>query len=70
MSSSEALTHLSALRLGVCLDMFHEVGLERIQGLMVAMRPAHLQYDAGSDLSASRRDEVRAELLRGSLLDN
>jgi protein arginine kinase len=70
MASGEALSHLSALRLGVCLEIFHEVDLARIQSLMVSMRPAHLQYDAGTEFSASRRDEVRADLLRNSLTDN
>jgi len=70
MASSEALSHLSALRLGVCLELFDKVDVACIQSLMVAMRPGHLQYAADSELSADRRDEVRADLIRETLLAN
>ena len=70
MASSEALSHLSALRLGVCLELFDKVDVPAIQSLMVAMRPGHLQYAAETDLTPDRRDEVRADLIRGRLLAN
>ena len=70
MASSEALGLLSAVRLGVCLGLVDQVELGTLQGIMVDMRPGHLQYGADSELSADRRDEVRARLIRERLLQN
>jgi len=70
MASSEALTLLSALRLGVCLGIVDGVDVPTLQGLMVDMRPGHLQYQAEAELTADRRDEVRAELIRRTLQAN
>jgi len=67
MTSSEALGHLSALRLGVSLKLIDTVDVASIQGLMVAMRPGHLQFEAETELSADQRDERRARLIRERL---
>jgi len=70
MTSGEALSHLSALRFGVCLGILDDIDLAAIQSLMVAMRPGHLQYKADTELTADRRDELRADLIRGALQNN
>lgn len=70
MTSGEALSHLSALRFGVCLGLLDDLDLTSIQSLMVAMRPGHLQYEAQTELTADRRDELRADLIRGTLQSN
>ncbi|GJM21948.1 MAG: protein-arginine kinase [Planctomycetota bacterium] len=67
LSSSEALSHLSALRLGAQLDIFHEVRTPVIQSLMVNLRPAHLQLRAERELEPDERDELRARLIRDAL---
>ncbi len=70
MTSSEALSHLSALRFGICVGVLDTVDLAAIQSLMVGMRPGHLQYQAGIELTPDRRDELRAELIRETLQAN
>lgn len=67
LTSGEALTHLSALRLGSKLGLCREVGVTVLQALMVTMRPAHLQLRAGRDLDPDKRDEMRAKLVRDAL---
>ncbi|MCB9898106.1 MAG: protein arginine kinase [Planctomycetes bacterium] len=67
MSSGEALAHLSALRLGVCLGIIDRVDVGTLQGLMVTMRPGHLQHLAGRELTPEERDVVRAARIRDAL---
>ena len=67
ISSREALAHLSALRLGVCLKLIDTVQLRILHTLMVAMQPGHLQLGAGRDLRPLERDVVRAQLIRDTL---
>jgi protein arginine kinase len=67
MSSREALAHLSALRLGNCLQLIDTVSLRTLHTLMVAMQPGHLQQAAGRELRPQERDVVRAQLIRDTL---
>jgi protein arginine kinase len=67
ISSAEALAHLSALRLGAYLGIITTVPVASIHGLMVSMRPGHLQHRAERELSPVDRDVVRAELIRDTL---
>ncbi len=67
MSSREALAHLSALRLGTCLQLIDTVSLRTLHTLMVAMQPGHLQQAAGRELRPQERDVVRAQLIRDTL---
>lgn len=69
LASSEALQHLSALRLGLCLGILREdaVDVATLQRLMIIMRPGHLQLGISADLEPEQRDEVRAELVRATL---
>lgn len=69
ISSAEALSQLSALRLGAQLGIFHEVRTPVIQALMVNLRPAHLQLRAERDLEPDERDELRARMIRDALSD-
>jgi protein arginine kinase len=68
MASSEALQHLSALRLGVCLGLLDHVDLATIQALMVTMRPGHLQLGFSRELGPDERDVVRAQAIRDTLV--
>jgi protein arginine kinase len=67
ISSSEALGHLSALRLGLQLKIIDQVDVGTIQRLMVTLRPGHLQLSEGRDLTPDDRDAVRAQLIRDTL---
>lgn len=67
ISSKEVMEHLSAVRLGVGLDMVPQVSYGRIHELMVATRPAHLQKRMGSAMDSLERDIARAEILRQNL---
>jgi len=67
ISSREALAHLSALRLGVCLQLIDSVTLPTLHALMVTMGPGHLQHAAGRELQPRDRDAVRAQLIRETL---
>ena len=67
MSSGEALDLLSALRLGIDLDLLPEIKRHDIDQLFIRIHPAHLQKEAGTVLSPEERDEKRAQLIRGFL---
>jgi protein arginine kinase len=67
LSSGEALGHLSAVRLGVCLGVLDQTDLATLQRLMVLIRPGHLQLGVSRTLDPGQRDEVRAELVRATL---
>jgi len=67
MVSAEALEHLSMVRLGVDLGFLPPIPLEDLNALMVRIRPASLQVEAGRDLEPGARDATRAELLREAL---
>ncbi len=64
ISSNEALTLLSDLRLGVDLGLITHIQPTAINELIVAIRPAHLQKRAGQDMDAFQRDIRRAEVIR------
>jgi protein arginine kinase len=68
ISSHEALSHLSAIRLGLHQKIIDKVDVGTIQRLMVTLRPGHLQLRERRDLSADDRDAVRARLIRDTLL--
>lgn len=70
MSSSEALGHFSALRLGVFLGVMPRIDVSTLQFLMVTMRPGHLQLSTGRELDPDERDVVRAKLIRDTLSKN
>ncbi len=67
IASREALAHLSALRLGVALELIDSVNIPTLHELMVRMRAGHLQHEAGRELSTPERDELRATLIRQAL---
>ena len=64
VSSNEAIELLSSIRFGRSLKILHSPSCESLNEMIIHIRPAHLQKRAGKALSASERDEYRAELLR------
>ncbi|HCF51047.1 MAG TPA: protein arginine kinase [Syntrophomonas sp.] len=67
ISSNEALTLLSDLRLGVDLGLITHIQATAINELIVAIRPAHLQKRAGQEMDAFQRDIKRAEVIKDIL---
>lgn len=68
LSSREALDLLSALRLGLDEGIIEAKERSAIDGLLLAVQPAHLQWQRGRPMkSAKARDWARAELVRNRL---
>ena len=68
MSSGEALDLLSAVRLGVDLNVMNgNLDRKTVNELFLFSQPAHLQKLEGKTLSAKERDAVRAQLIRNRL---
>lgn len=64
ISSEEALSLLSELRLGVDLHIIEGIGRQTINELMVTIQPAYLQGLGSREMSPLERDAARAELIR------
>jgi protein arginine kinase len=67
IASEEAMQHLSAVRLGVVLEVLPGIDLQRVNELFVLSQPAHLQKLEGRPLEAEERDVRRAAFLRSRL---
>lgn len=63
LTSSECGELLSALKLGVCLNIFNLTDLDTINELIVLTEPAHICLENGGELSAEQRDKFRAQLV-------
>ncbi len=64
VSSAEALDLLSAIRLGVDMELMSDLDRTTLNELFLFCQPAHLQKLEGSALSPKERDMKRAELIR------
>jgi protein arginine kinase len=67
ISSEEAMTLLSALRLGVHTGIIPEVNAETVNELFIFSQPAHLQVRASNSLSPQERDVMRSDFFRERL---
>jgi protein arginine kinase len=67
ISSEEAMSLLSAVRLGVSLDLIRGIPLSSVNELFILTQPAHLQKLEGRALKTAERDERRAVFLRERL---
>lgn len=67
LSIAEALSSLSALRLGVDLKMFSSLNIRAINDLFIEVNPAHLLMTAGKPLNETEQDIKRAEVVRETL---
>ncbi len=70
ISSNEALTLLSDLRLGVDMGLVKTISATAINKLIVAIRPAHLQKSSGQEMDAFQRDIRRAAVIKEILFKN
>ncbi len=64
ITSGEALDLLSAIRMGIDLDLLPDIKRSDIDQLFIRIHPAHLQREAGEILSPEERDAKRAQLIR------
>jgi protein arginine kinase len=67
ITSSETISLLSLVRLGISLGMIKNLSIQRLNELFMLVQPAHLQKMAGKELSPSQRDTARSKLIRNRL---
>ncbi len=67
ISSEETLDLLSAVRLGINLEIINKVDMPSVNALFVLTQPAHLQKMHNKRLDQVFRDEARAEFIRKRL---
>jgi protein arginine kinase len=68
LTTSDALSYLSVLHLGITSEVCQEVGFSinhhRLLQLSFAVQPGHLQMAVGSSMTAEERDKARADRMR------
>lgn len=67
INSEETLELLSAIRLGINLNILKYIDIQTLNEILLLTQPAHLQMVAGKKLSAAARDIRRAEFIRKKL---
>jgi len=67
ITSDETIRLLSAIRLGVDMEIIPGLSRQLINELFISTQPGHLQKMEGKILSAGERDIKRAELIRRKL---
>jgi protein arginine kinase len=67
LSSQELMSLISAVRLGVSMEIIDTVTIATLNALMILMQPAHLQRLFRREMEANERDVRRAELVRQKL---
>ena len=67
MSSKEAITHLSNLRLGWEMGLFSNDEIKDIFNLMIEIQPANIQKKFDKDMNDEDRDIARAKKIRDYL---
>jgi protein arginine kinase len=70
VGSKEALSLISAVRLGVGLGLLEEVPMKTLNQLLIYIQPAHLQLLEGRSMEPHERDEARANLIRKTLSES
>ncbi|MFH1614432.1 MAG: protein arginine kinase [Planctomycetota bacterium] len=70
ISSHEALSLLSQVRMGVHMKQVKTVSISTINELFMLTQPAHLQINSGRKLDPAQRDFCRAEIIRTRLSQN
>jgi protein arginine kinase len=64
VSSKEALSLISAVRLGVGVGIIEDISIKTLNRLLIYTQPAHLQKMEGKPMNAQERDVARAEYIR------
>jgi protein arginine kinase len=64
IASEEALNLLATVRLGVAMQIIAKISIDRINEIMLLIRPANLQVFYNQEMTPQERDEKRASLIR------
>ncbi len=64
LSSIEAMTCFSAIRLGIHLELIQQVDIHTLNRLFLLSQPAHLQAREGKELTPEMRDQIRALVIQ------
>jgi protein arginine kinase len=67
LATDEAMQLLSLVRLGVVLGIAKGLSHQKVNQLMLAVQPAHLQRIIGTELDQEQRRAARAAVLRAEL---
>jgi protein arginine kinase len=67
VSTKEALSLISAVRLGIGLGIITDVSIRTLNELLVYIQPAHIQMHGGRQMDTSGRDRARADFVRQTL---
>ncbi len=70
LTSEEVMNLLSAVRLGIALDIIEDVPMEMVNRLLILSQPAHLQKYVGEELSEADHDVARASVVRELLANS
>jgi protein arginine kinase len=64
LTSEEVMNLLSAVRLGIAINVIDLSDVSQINQILLLSQPAHLQKYYGSEMDPTRRDFVRAQMVR------
>jgi protein arginine kinase len=64
VSTKEALSLISAVRLGVGMGIIKDLSVQTLNELLVYIQPAHLQLREGRSMDNNERDVARAKYMR------
>ncbi|MBA7507856.1 Protein-arginine kinase [subsurface metagenome] len=67
ISFAETMEFLSKVRLSIYFDLGLDTKLDILNELTILTQPAHLQESVGKELVPSKRDFIRAEMIRERL---
>ncbi len=70
VGSKEALSLISAVRLGVGMGLLEGLPMKTLNQLLIYIQPAHLQLLEGRSMEPHERDEARANLIRKTLSES
>lgn len=68
ITSEEALSLLSDLKLGIDLKIIEGIETNIFQKVMISMQPAYLQYSMGKEMTPMERDINRSKIIRNLLV--
>jgi protein arginine kinase len=67
LTAEEVLNMLSAIRLGMGMEVIKSVSFPQLNEILALTQPAHLQKYFGQRMDSGERDRVRADLIRSKL---
>jgi protein arginine kinase len=67
LSSEEVMNLLSAVRLGLAMEIITDVSIATVNDILLLSQPAHLMKYFNEEMDTDRRDIVRADMVRQKL---